>query len=589
MNTITTLRTMVASAAVIVVFFAPPNAKALDELERLTDEGIQSACHGYVLHDVVERLAAWFEKDSPLCKRVLTGEPGREVLADLRRQGWVARGGTADFRALPNRIDMECDHDVLCVRERRRAEASGNPMSMVVFEHVRNHCQNTWPQGIYGCIEGALANWPEVRLPRAVRMLPLTGQFVTQTETALRREPAEAAAVVAQLHSNRPLDARARSEDGRWLEVRDELSGASGYVLTSQVTRIDARPTAATGASVATGSSAASVVSSATGSGVASGIDAGSAVSTATPRSLDIDALVRSGQVGRQHQTNEAVREAERIEEEGRAEEARREAERQRQAREQAEREQQERQRAERLARQQREEMQAARREAQRQQNMSALLAGVQSLTQDMVAMRQQQHAQSLQAQRELDWLSGLSSSIASTSSSGGSSGSTPQSASPSRTAPTTSTIAAAPTSMDAAELCQRMGGRWTGASCAVGTVASATPSLPNPAWNAASGGARQPMAGETVQLDSSVMGAIAAQRNRTVIRPNAFEARGRGSARDCDRYSDMQLVTMCFHAGAAYLEYEKAALLGVDQAQQDRLYAAHETTVNNLLRLVDW
>lgn len=293
------------------LIWLPVRGLALDDLAALTDDTIKSACHGYFLHEAVERVAAWFGSSSPLCQRVNAGEAPRAAITALRQQGITTppRTGSADFRALPDPIAIECETDQLCIRERRRARDLGQPLDMATYARVRSHCETTAhrvygaAQGVYGCIEQALADWPQLRLARPVRLLPMQGDFEASATLALREAPAESAAILAQLEVRRPLTALARSEDGRWLHVRDQLSGAEGYVATTGVQRARA--------------------------------PAEPEVATATPPSLDIDTLVRSGQVSRQHQLNEM----ERIERARREEEARVAAERERQAREQAERE----------------------------------------------------------------------------------------------------------------------------------------------------------------------------------------------------------------------------------------------------------
>ena len=301
----------IAALLVAVSLWFPVKVLALDDLAALTDDTIKSACHGYVLHEAVEHLAAWFGSSSPLCQRVNAGEAPRAAITALRQQGIITppRTGSADFRALPDPIAMECDNDQLCMRERRRARDIGQPLDMATYVRVRSHCENTAhrvygvAQGVYGCIEQALADWPQLRLARPVRLLPMQGDFEASGTLALRDAPVESAAILAQLEVRRPLTALARSEDGRWLHVRDQLSGAEGFVSTTGVQR--ARAPAETN------------------------------VASAAPPSLDIDTLVRSGQVSRQHQLNEM----ERLERARREEEARIAAERERQAREQAERE----------------------------------------------------------------------------------------------------------------------------------------------------------------------------------------------------------------------------------------------------------
>jgi hypothetical protein len=295
-------------------------ALALDELAALTDETIKSACHGYVLHELAERLAGWFGSDSPLCRRVSAGEPPRQAIAALRAHGLSAPpssgSGAAAFRSLPDRIAMECDNDVLCQRERRRAEGMGHPLDMAAYQRVRSHCESIAysalgvSQGVYGCIEQALADWPNLRLARPVRLLPMQGNFETTGSLELLDAAHTTSAAISRLESGRPLSALARSEDGAWLQVRDGLSGAIGFVPTSGVRRASAA--AATQATAPTALAA-----------------------SAIPPSLDIDALVRSGQVIRQHQLNEQ----DRLDRQRRDEEARLAAEREHLAREQAERE----------------------------------------------------------------------------------------------------------------------------------------------------------------------------------------------------------------------------------------------------------
>lgn len=303
---------VIAALLAAVSLWVPLKVLALDDLAALTDDTIKSACHGYVLHEAVEHLAAWFGSSSPLCQRVNAGEAPRAAITALRQQGITTppRTGSADFRALPDPIAMECDNDQLCMRERRRARDIGQPLDMATYVRVRSHCENTAhrvygvAQGVYGCIEQALADWPQLRLARPVRLLPMQGDFEASGILALRDAPVESAAILAQLEVRRPLTALARSEDGRWLHVRDQLSGAEGFVSTTGVQR--ARATAEK-----------------------------TDLAAAAPPSLDIDTLVRSGQVSRQHQLNDM----ERLERARREEEARIAAERERQAREQAERE----------------------------------------------------------------------------------------------------------------------------------------------------------------------------------------------------------------------------------------------------------
>ena len=331
-----------AALACVGLLCMPAMAQALDELADLTDETIKSACHGHVLHGAAERLAAWFGRSSPLCQRVNAGESPQAAISALRQQGITTpRSGSADFRALPDPIAMECDNDPLCMRERRRARDRGQPMDMATYARVRSHCESTAhrvygvAQGVSGCIEQALADWPQLRLERSVRMLSMQGDFEASAMLALRDAPRESARVVAQLETRRPLTALARSEDGRWLQVRDQLSGAEGFVLTLGVQRIRDAGVESTAGTVA------------------------------PPPSLDLDALVRSGQVSRQHQLNEM----ERLERTRREEEARLAAQRERQAREQAERE--------RIAAQQRQQQQRQQQASRQSSGADTIMRGL--------------------------------------------------------------------------------------------------------------------------------------------------------------------------------------------------------------------
>lgn len=305
----------VALAATLLATSGAFARDTLDELAALTDETIRSACHGYVLEDIADRLAGWFGSTSPLCRAVSAGEPPQAVIASLRGHGVTAPApaGTAEFRSLPDPIAMECHNDARCMIERRRARDLGQPMDMATFLRVRSHCEQTAPrvygvaQGVEGCIEHALADWPVLRLTRPVRLLPMQGEFEVVGGAELREAAQASAPLIAPLEPGRPLEALARSEDGQWLQVRDVLSGAKGFVQTASLRRA---------AAVAPDSQA-------------------PAVAAAPSPSLDIDALVRSGAVDRRHHQNEL----ERLEQQRREEETRLAAERERLAREQAERE----------------------------------------------------------------------------------------------------------------------------------------------------------------------------------------------------------------------------------------------------------
>lgn len=126
---------------------------SLDELEKMTDETIQSACHGYLLHQLAERVAASFGSESPLCPRVQAGESPQPVIADLRRSGVrpPERTGTAEFRTSPDRIFIECHRDETCTTLRRDAERKGHPLDMATFQQVRTHCRQISSQGVNGC------------------------------------------------------------------------------------------------------------------------------------------------------------------------------------------------------------------------------------------------------------------------------------------------------------------------------------------------------------------------------------------------------------------------------------------------------
>lgn len=298
------------------LLIASPGALAredLDALSALTDETIRSACHGYLVEGVADRLAGWFGASSPLCRAVDAGEPPQAVIASLRAGAGSTSPGSADFRSLPDPIAMECDNDARCIIERRRARDLDRPMDMATFARVRSHCEQSAhrvygvAQGVDGCIERTLADWPVLRLARPVRLLPMQGDFEVVGGADLREEAQVSAARIASLEHGRPLVALARSEDGQWLQVRDFLSGAVGFVQTASLRR-----------PMIPAPEAAEV-----------------AVAAAPPPSLDIDALVRSGAVERRHHQNEL----ERLEQQRREEEARLAAERDRLAREQAERE----------------------------------------------------------------------------------------------------------------------------------------------------------------------------------------------------------------------------------------------------------
>lgn len=501
---------------------------SLDELEKMKDETIQSACHGYLLHQLAERVAAWFGSESPLCPRVQAGESPQRVIADLRRSGVrpPARTGTAEFRTSPDRIFIECDRDETCTTLRRDAERKGHPLDMATFEQVRTHCRRISPEGFTGCIRHALADWPELRLARSPQLMPLSGAFVTTVPARLLEAPAAGAALVGQLETGRPLLAEARSQDGAWLRVRDELSGARGFIATHEVRRSDGQT-----------------------AGVA-------AAPESPPPTLDIDTLARSGQVSQQHQLNERMR-AEQARQAQEAE-ARRRAEQER-----LEREAREQALAARRAEQARRDNEAARRDAQRRQNINALVTGIETMTQDMVAMRQQQHQGRIEGQREWERLSGESPG----SGAGFGSGTGGSGASPS--------VASSP-QLSPAEMCNRLGGRWTGSDCRAGTVPPAAAAASAPAGD------------ESIALSSDLMAAMAARRSEITLRPNIFDARGKTGYRNCERYSDMQLITTCFHAQQAFLEYERSAMIGADPAHIDRAYEAHRISAENLIQLVD-
>ena len=316
-------------------------ASSLEELDTLTDETIQSACHGFALHDIAQTLASWFGAESPLCKRVRAGESPRAALDSMRQDNGtrpVPRTSHQSYRPPVDTLAIECDHDVLCARERRRARSLGHPMDMATYNRVKAHCE-----GGYGCIEQHLADWPLLSLPPTPSegtasippgFFPLAQPYRTMQYVSLFATPSVQATPLAQLPSGTTVQALARDLQGVWIQVT--VNGQTGFLPSRTVLVAGATSTAFGTGAVASGN---------------------------TQATLDLDELVRSGRVSQQHQTNDAQRQAQF-----------REREQERLRQEQIERD---RQQTERLNRQREQERQALARQQRQQKNQQEDRSGI--------------------------------------------------------------------------------------------------------------------------------------------------------------------------------------------------------------------
>jgi hypothetical protein len=261
------------------------NATALDELEQMTDEAIFSACHGFVLEGLSNRIASLLGTESPLCRRVKAGEAPRAAVQAERRIVVPDSGQTYDRSNAPRRIDMECEMDFLCIRERTRAESMGHPMEMPTYERIREACN-----GQYGCIENRLANWP--RLPPQASatelptLLPFQREYLTRSGSPLYARPDAEADVITMLSPGARLQSTERTADGRWIRLVN-VYGQTGFVPAQVLQRADTIDDSA----------------SAHRSTIASDTPTAS-----RHEALDLAALVRSGRVSQQHQHNEMQR-----------------------------------------------------------------------------------------------------------------------------------------------------------------------------------------------------------------------------------------------------------------------------------------
>jgi len=297
------------------------DAIALDELDALTDETIQSACHGYVLFDWAQTVAHWLGTDSPLCRRVREGTPPRVAIDQLRERGRLPPRVDVqqDYTRQVDTLAIECNHDFMCTRERRRAQTMGHPLDMLTYLRVRELCNS-----VYGCIEQRLMDWPRLEWPQASASLPgfipFTRTMVTIRAVSLRSTPGGQSVEMVRLREESPVSTLERDRTGQWLRVRVVSLGLEGYLPATALASAENVPDSADAARddrlvPGRSRSADPLVAALQGR-----------APSATAGVVHLDSLVRSGVVQRQHASNEEKRAFERAHQEAGS----REAERQR-------------------------------------------------------------------------------------------------------------------------------------------------------------------------------------------------------------------------------------------------------------------
>jgi hypothetical protein len=158
---------LAAMAAMVPVSSAAQEA-GYDRLDEATKAGIKSACHGWIYEDAANRLAGLLDAVSPLCDRReqdrLRGRPGPAGADASPPRPYLGPDYVpTDFgrRSDPAfSIRVECDHEYMCIRMRKKAQDAGRPVTMEEYGRVSVHCE-----GEYGCIERFFAPLPDIAIP----------------------------------------------------------------------------------------------------------------------------------------------------------------------------------------------------------------------------------------------------------------------------------------------------------------------------------------------------------------------------------------------------------------------------------------
>lgn len=128
----------------------------IEGTEKLTDEGITEACHGFVLE--------MFSEQTEQCK------PNKPTYKD---NGYTPP--EPEKRLSTNNIELgekqeanlditiECKSEYMCMEQRVKLRKAGHPISQTDYNRVAQHCENH-----YACIEYFFRDWPKP-IPQVVK------------------------------------------------------------------------------------------------------------------------------------------------------------------------------------------------------------------------------------------------------------------------------------------------------------------------------------------------------------------------------------------------------------------------------------
>lgn len=176
------LRRALLAAMAAMVLAPPPGAAQEADYEALdgkTKAGIKSACHSWVHEDMVSLPAHLLDTVSPLCDQealdrardrpapagtdpASAPSPPRPYLGPDYVPTDFSRRDSSDFA-----IRVECDHEYMCIRMRKKAQEAGRPVTLEEYGRIAAHCE-----GEYGCIERFFDRLPEIEIPDALPAQP---------------------------------------------------------------------------------------------------------------------------------------------------------------------------------------------------------------------------------------------------------------------------------------------------------------------------------------------------------------------------------------------------------------------------------
>lgn len=176
------MKTYLAMVTTVAAFCMPLHAEPLsmEELEKMRDNTIRSACHGYaidMLPEFLSSLKAWLYEGSPFCRDLLSEGDVADFGGTLERHDIVfTEADSARIQQLYEAwrfadidTNMACQYEYMCMHVRQTREDSKNPVSQKQYDHVAEYCQDDPSQ--YSCIqEWFQNNWDGKDVPTLPRI-----------------------------------------------------------------------------------------------------------------------------------------------------------------------------------------------------------------------------------------------------------------------------------------------------------------------------------------------------------------------------------------------------------------------------------